>query len=1178
MSGSALPPRFRARSPFAAAAAVAIGGIFFGVGCSHRPPTGVQYQAMVSAFYTGVAAMASLSQGNMAERELMRATRIDPKEPAAWADLGLYSLRSNDFTAAAKYLDRAHRLAPRSSFVEWYIGLLQGQQGQETAAIAADSKAIQLDPSNLYARYTLVQQLAGQQSPSQDQQAQAQYEAILKYDPNNLVAMAELARLAARAHDYGKVRSLVDRIRSRISSLPQNANSDQKQAFASLKTEYSVILSQIKNNDPGLPITLTYYENYMKPIAAFQASQARLVGNVKQAVGVPLDHFLSLPEPSPLAAPADMKLGFAASGAGVSCQWAEALPLSQIGGPSLIAAKGAQIIISGPGAATLAFPIGAAPSAPIVGVSSIDWNHDGLSDLAFAGQGGLRFYQQRPSGGWSDVTAQTSLPAPILKGSYTGVWAADIYMDGSLDLVLGKSSGVPLILRNNENGTWTPARPFSGIDGVRSFAWGLLNAEAAPEFAFIDAKGRLTVFQNDRSGHYLALALPTSVGSLLTMSVADIDNDGVLDLVALTTGGAIERIGGGPHGAPWVVRPITTWTGVTTDGSARLLIADLDNNGALDLIASGSKGTAIWMGDEHGALHPLPLAPQVQKIRIISAAADPSNGLVSLAGVNGQGKSLTLSETNTAPYHWQIIYPRTSSQGDQRNNSFGVGGTIAVRAGLLTQMQPIAGPVVHFGLGLNQEVNVAYIAWPSGTTQDEFDLKRDVVFTANERLTSSCPWLFAWNGRSMQFVTDVLWKSPLGLRINAQQTAPVGSPLDWVLVPGQDLKPRDNEYDMSITAELWETHFFDAVKLMAVDHPAGTRLALDERFSIPQPPLTLHLTGPLIPITRAVDDQGHDVTSVVCAKDGRYLGTFGKGLYQGITRPHYVEVTLAHRVPRSGPIWLECYGWVRPTDSSINVALSHRNDLHPESLSLDVQEPDGRWKIARSGLGFPAGKNKMVLIDLTGLWPDAYRGPRRVRLSTNMEIFWDRIAACVPQPHASLITRTIEPRSAALRYRGFSAIQQDGWSSPEIPNYNHVTGWSPCWKDLAGYYTRYGDVLPLLKKADDRFVIMNAGDELRLRFPALAPPPSGWVRDFVFISDGWEKDGNLNTTFSACVLPLPSQSSKIYTTPPGALENDPVYREHPGDWRVYQTRYVSPDGFRARAWDFPGRREVGAGR
>ena len=60
------------------------------------------------------------------------------------------------------------------------------------------------------------------------------------------------------------------------------------------------------------------------------------------------------------------------------------------------------------------------------------------------------------------------------------------------------------------------------------------------------------------------------------------------------------------------------------------------------------------------------------------------------------------------------------------------------------------------------------------------------------------------------------------------------------------------------------------------------------------------------------------------------------------------------------------------------------------------------------------------------------------------------------------------------------------------------------------------------------------------------------MRDFVLMGDGWEKDGDFNTTFSKTVLPLPSHDRPDYgaLAVPGDLESDPVYRRHPSDWEI----------------------------
>jgi len=102
----------------------------------------------------------------------------------------------------------------------------------------------------------------------------------------------------------------------------------------------------------------------------------------------------------------------------------------------------------------------------------------------------------------------------------------------------------------------------------------------------------------------------------------------------------------------------------------------------------------------------------------------------------------------------------------------------------------------------------------------------------------------------------------------------------------------------------------------------------------------------------------------------------------------------------------------------------------------------------------------------------------------------------------------------------------------------------------------------LLDRVDDRYVIMNAGDEIRLTFPEAAPPAQGMTRDFVLVGDGWVKDGDFNTTASRTVLPLPTHRSPAYEPGSGRLEDDPLYRRHKTDFERYHTRYVSPDEVR----------------
>ena len=809
----------------------------------------------------------------------------------------------------------------------------------------------------------------------------------------------------------------------------------------------------------------------------------------------------------------------------------------------------------------LRFPGGPAALPPgqdsIVG---LDFNNDFKMDLAFAGTGGLLLWRQDNAGGFTDVTAHMALPEGVTDTPYAGVWTADFDLEGDLDLVLGTPEGAPLVLRNNGDGTFTVLRLFDGVAGLRAFAWGDVDADGVPDAVLLDATGRLHVYANQRANQFRARAVPQELGPVLALALADVDSDSVLDLVALQADGVTQSLSQTVEGTAWRLGKMAQWPNFPSGmvvSDARLLVADMDNNGSLDLIASIPAGGRVWLSDAQSNFR---LLDHALPGRIAAVAELTGDGKLDLLGLSETGQPLRLVNQGTKDYAWLTLRPRAAPvPGDGRINSFAVGGEVDIRAGVLFQKQPITGPILHFGLGEQRTADVARIIWPNGDVQAEFTLQANQVVVARQRLKGSCPWVFAYDGEAMRFVTDFLWRSPLGLRINAQDTAGVLMTEDWVKIRGDQLVGRDGLYDLRITAELWETHFFDYIALLVVDHPVETDIYVDERFAVPPPALAVHATALPRPVAHAWDDHGQEVTDLVQERDGRYLDTFGRGPYQGVTREHYVDIDPGDDLPSSGPLWLLASGWIRPTDSSLNVAISQGRHAPPQSLRLEVPDGQGGWVVARADLGFPAGKTKTILLDLQGIWRPGT--PRLVRLRTNMEIYWDAFAWAPALSDTAFKMRRLSPHTAELRYRGFSVVQTADRSSPEVPQYDALEGTAPRWRDLTGYYTRFGDVRELVQAVDDRYVILNAGDELVLRFAAPPPPPAGWRRDFVLIGDGWNKDGDYNTTFSKTVLPLPAHDQPDYATPPGHLEDDPVYRRHAEDWQRYHTRYITPQRF-----------------
>jgi len=982
---------------------------------------------------------------------------------------------------------------------------------------------------------------------------------ILAAQPGNLAAQLELARVAAKDGDTATLHAVLAQITSRSASWPTE-----------VKAQLAALQSAAESPNPkSAAVRTTFLRNSLMRVPEFRESLAVLKAPAGEEAE-PITHFLRLAPPDFTPAPADTALAFAvkpvANGDAASWNWIGAVALGSAGVPVIALANGHEVQLAT--GAKFPFPGGAAGVAPLPeGILQIDFNYDFKTDLVLAGAGGVRFMRQDAPDKFTDVTASTKLRKSVTNASYTGAWAVDIEADGDLDIVLGTKEGAPQVLRNNGDDTFTVIEPFPGISGVRAFAWADFDADGNADAAIVDGAGKLHIFHNERQAQFREVALPAKLTNVKAISVADANNDGVLDLLAVESSGAIVSVSfneKGDENNAWTVTPLLQIPNPTSvlSGEVRLQVADLDNNGAFDLILSSvapaqpAAAPLIWLGDA------------TSKFTLLEHATGPStifdiadltgSGRLDLLGFDSAGKPVDAVSHGAKNYHWQVIRPHAKQAvGDQRINPFGVGGEIEIRSGLLVQKRPITGPQLHFGLGNQASAEVVRVVWPNGTVRAEFGVAADQDVITEQRLKASCPFLFAWNGTRMEFVKDAVpWGSAIGLRINTIGTAKIATTGEWYKIRRDQLVPHDGYYDLRITAELWEVYYYDRIALMTVDHPAGTEIYVDERFVIPPQKLSFTTVATPHPIARATDDNGNDVTEIVRTLDGHALDNFGRGQYQGITRDHYVEIDLGEDAPKSGPLYLIGQGSIHDTESSINVAVTQGSRWHAQGMSVEVPDGRGGWVTAQSNLGFPAGRKKTVLFNLTDIFRPGT--PRRVRLRTNLEIYWDCIEWAQGEPGVQVKTQTLDPAVADLHYRGYSVIDRPDAGAPEVPNYDQMLGSKQRWRDLIGYYTRYGDVRELLKNIDDRYVIVNSGDEMSLRFAEQPPPPAGWLRDFIVVGDGWIKDGDFNSTFSKTVLPLPYHAKELYVERPGELEDEYVYRQHPEDWQNYHTRYVTP--------------------
>src|SRR5262249_15202920 len=154
---------------------------------------------------------------------------------------------------------------------------------------------------------------------------------------------------------------------------------------------------------------------------------------------------------------------------------------------------------------------------------------------------------------------------------------------------------------------------------------------------------------------------------------ADVTDDGVLDLIALRGDGSLLRLSDKDHGKGWDVAVLARWERMPANaepGSMRLLAVDLDNNGAVDLLASNAAGSSAWLADGGGKFTDLPAAIPAGVFAAVDRSGD---GYPDLLVASPQAPPQQRNAQPTKGYRSIVVRPRAAAgvpRGDSRINSF----------------------------------------------------------------------------------------------------------------------------------------------------------------------------------------------------------------------------------------------------------------------------------------------------------------------------------------------------------------------------------------------------------------------------------------------------------------------------------------------------------------------------
>src|SRR5688500_13141886 len=109
---------------------------------------------------------------------------------------------------------------------------------------------------------------------------------------------------------------------------------------------------------------------------------------------------------------------------------------------------------------------------------------------------------------------------------------------------------------------------------------------------------------------------------------------------------------------------------------------------------------------------------------------------------------------------------------------------------------------------------------------------------------------------------------------------------EFVRIPPGTLISKDGEYHLRVTNELEEVLFLDHLKLVAVEHPAGTDVYPNEGLGIPTAGKSIIYTiGGERPPLSVTDSSGADVLAKVADLDRVFYDSFKSTSVRGYADP-----------------------------------------------------------------------------------------------------------------------------------------------------------------------------------------------------------------------------------------------------------------------------------------------------
>ncbi len=577
---------------------VTVTGLMFS-GCkTGLPEKGDEdHSSAISSFYIGLAAL-QVGDDQRAAAELEKAVGFASGEPAVWNNLGVLQMRQKDNENASASFEKAARLAPENAQIAFNQAILAQQTGDSAILTAKLNRVRELAPRDLRPLYLLALE---NEKLQKEKEALANFEQILKSEPDNLAALIEAARIRGKLRDSGGLKQDLEKIGKEQTGWPKEAV-DQ--------------FEKIDASSAQATTEIAFLRNVLLRVPAFRASIDRIKPS-DTVLGEPITRPLKLAAPDFAPAEPDLNLAFAAEAITGNPASATAVVFENgDDAPGLLVSDQTESKLG-----SQTFPFSFDNSNQI---AVFDFDYDYKNDIAFAGRSGFKLFKQIDGGVFEDVTAKTGV---TLSGELSGIWSFDFDNEGDLDLLVSGESG-SYVLRNNGNGTFETLKPFEKVGPVLDFEYADIDEDGDSDAVILSMLG-VVVLENERGGVFQQRGNAFQ-GGATAIAVGDTNGDGRLDINVLAESGAVLRF---DMSAITEKKENTIAESSNSQclGACFLYVSDFDNNGANDLIVSAHSKTEIFLGGKDG--------------EFVKPKKQPAGTIYGFTDFNGDGK-LDLAGTN----------------------------------------------------------------------------------------------------------------------------------------------------------------------------------------------------------------------------------------------------------------------------------------------------------------------------------------------------------------------------------------------------------------------------------------------------------------------------------------------------------------------------------------------------